>query len=229
MSTERSLLIWFKSNRNLIVKEKLVNHATAVRKTCEESISLYKSIKHTSNEKLLQIISQISLNEETADKIQDELAEKEIIHGEFPANIQEDLFRMIRRIDEAANWVKTASKNANLMLNLKLNYPDPLIEYLIQLSEITRDSVILFIETLNLLGVNDQKILVKRNKIEKLERQGDDVYYLAKEAVLRLSDKLPNSVLFLSLDSAKALENASDACSKASDYLYSIVMAAPVK
>ncbi len=229
MVEKRSLLHWFKANKNITVKGILIEHTKAVERTCSESINLYKALKGELTQNPVEIISKISAFEEQADQLQDVLAERELIHGEFPPNVQEDLFRMIRRIDEAANWIKTASKNANLVLNLKLNYPDKLHDYLIQLSTITKDSVEIFSKTLQYLGVNDDKVISNRNKIEKLERQGDEVYYLAKETILKLGTQLDNAILFLSLDTAKALENASDACSKASDYLYSIVMAAPVR
>jgi len=229
MVEKRSLLHWFKTNKNIIVKEILIDHTEAVEKTCSESINLYKALKGELPQNPIEIINRISTLEEQADQLQDILAERELIHGEFPPNIQEDLFRMIRRIDEAANWIKTASKNANLVLSLKLNFPDNLLDYLIQLSTITKESVEIFSKTLQFLGVDDAKVIKNRNKIEKLERQGDEVYYHAKETILKLGTQLDSAILFLSLDTAKALENASDACSKASDYLYSIVMAAPVR
>lgn len=227
MSETRSLLHWFRTKANLRIKEKISKHAQYVEKTCHVTMELYEQLPNKSRDKLTQHITQINKLEEEADKIQDELA-NDISRGVLPPNIQEDLFRMVRRFDAAANWAKTSAKNIQIGLDLELQFPTNLITFFYELAKLTHESAILVVEMIKLLGIDDQGILEKRIKVEKFEREADGIFYKAKENVLKMGKSENVSLVYLSLDTAKSLENASDMCSEASDFLYSLVMSGPV-
>jgi predicted phosphate transport protein (TIGR00153 family) len=227
MPETRSLLHWFRTKANIKVKEKILQHANSVKECCHVALELYHDLPDKSYEVLIEKIDQINKLEEEADTIQDELA-NDISRGILPPNIQEDLFRMVRRFDATANWVKTSTKNIHLGLDLKLDFPRDLISFLYQLTDLTYKSAILVVEMIELLGLDDQSILEKRIRIEKYEREADSIFYKAKENVLIMGKSENVSLVYLSLDTAKSLENASDMCSEAADFLYSLVMSGPV-
>ena len=199
-----------------------MKHAQVVQSTCKKAIEVYSLLKSNSLTTALETIEVINQFERDADSLQDELADL-ISRGLLPPDIQEDLFRIVRSIDSAANWVKTASKNIHLLIELDMSFPIIIIEYQHQLSELIYQSVVLVVEMIQYLGKNDKKVVEKRFEVEKLERAADEVYYKAKEQSLILGKKANSSVVFLALDTAKSLENASDSCAAASDYLYTIV------
>ncbi len=227
MSETRSLLHWFKTKGNIKIKEKILHHASSVKECCHIALELYQNLPEKPYNVLIEKIKQINILEEEADTIQDELA-NEISRSILPPHIQEDLFRMVRRFDATANWVKTSTKNIHIGLDLKLDFPRELISYLFQLTDLTYKSAVLVVEMIELLGLDDQTILDKRIKIEKYERKADSVFYEAKENVLIMGKSENVSLVYLSLDTAKSLENASDMCSEAADFLYSLVMSGPV-
>ncbi|UCE12699.1 MAG: DUF47 family protein [Candidatus Heimdallarchaeota archaeon] len=227
MSETHSLLHWFRTKTNIRIKEKISQHAQYVEKTCQATLELYKQLPDKARDELTQQISRINKLEEEADKIQDELA-NDISRAVLPPNIQEDLFRMVRRFDAAANWAKTSAKNIQIGLDLELKFPNNLITLFYELAKLTYESAILVVEMIELLGVDDQGILEKRIKVEKFERNADGVFYKAKENALIMGKSENASLVYLSLDTAKSLENASDMCSEASDFLYSLVMSGPV-
>lgn len=230
MSSGHSLLHWFKEKENVFVKTKIKEHAVIVESTCKVSTKLYKALQEGKLSEIDSIIADIDSLEKKADSVQDELAEKEIIRGStLPVKMQEDLFRMVRRVDETANWVKSASKNINLSVKLGIKIAEEAMENFVTLAEIVYKSSSIIVEIIDLLGIDDRSIIDKRNLIEQLEREADEVHYGVKEIILTLDSTESSSTFYLSHDISKALENSSDACSKAADYIFSIVMAGSVK
>jgi len=143
-----------------------------------------------------KLYNRISMQERSADHIQDELA-NEIARGILPPEIAEKLFRLVRLIDSTANWAKTAGKD--LVLLTKLNIETP------QYSAIFT-------------------ILDNRQIVEDREREADTILFSAKEEILGLGEEVGFSVHYLLLDAAQCLENSSDSVSKAAEVLYTIVM-----
>ena len=172
-----------------------------------------------------KLYNRVSMQERSADHIQDELA-NEIARGILPPEIREKLFRLIRLSDKVANWAKTAGKDIVMFTKLKVEPQqfESIFDYFEELIRLTVDSVKKFRKMCTALGRDDQIILDNRQIIEDREREADTVLFSAKEDVFGLGEELGFSVHFLLLETAQSLENASDAISAAADVLYTIVM-----
>ncbi|MFX0181781.1 MAG: DUF47 domain-containing protein [Candidatus Hodarchaeota archaeon] len=223
--TESSLLHWFKQRRNQVILKSLDLHAEKILDTCLSCIDLVKHLKRPELTQAEKLYKRVSMQERSADHIQDELA-NEIARGLLPPEIREKLFRLIRKADSTANWTKTAGKNMVMLVKLGIASQDfePILDNFKELLQLTVESIRVFRKMIAALGKDDQSILDNRQVIEDREREADNVHYIAREEVLALNETLGFSVHFLLLDTAKNLENASDSITEAADVMYTIVM-----
>jgi predicted phosphate transport protein (TIGR00153 family) len=222
---ENSLLHWFRERRNQIIVKNLDEHAGKVIDTLTASLDLLEVLKTEDQSKVEKLYNRVSIQERSADHCQDDLAD-EIAHGILPPEIREKLFRLVRLADSAANWVKTASKNLVMLVNLGVDTTEfeNILDYMIALVKLTLDSVRVYRKMTNALGVDDRLILDNRQIIEDREREADNIHFSAREEILAINEKHGFAIHFLLIDSAKSFENASDSITYAADVLYTIVM-----
>ena len=201
--------------------EKILDTLSATSKMVDHQ----KSSEGSDIARAEKLYNRVSMQERSADHIQDELA-NEIARGILPPEIREKLFRLVRLSDKVANWAKTAGKDIVMLTKLKVDTQqfESIFEYYEELIRLTVDSVKKFRKMCAALGRDDQIILDNRQIIEDREREADTVLFSAKEDVFGLGEELGFSVHFLLLETAQSLENASDAISAAADVLYTIVM-----
>ncbi|MHA2238561.1 MAG: DUF47 domain-containing protein [Candidatus Hodarchaeales archaeon] len=220
-----SLLHWFKQRRNKVILKSLDQHVGKVLDTCTASIDLLELFKSPDQSKAEKLYNRVSMQERSADHIQDDLA-NQIAHGLLPPEIREKLFRLVRLTDKTANWIKSASKNLVMLVKLEIDTSEHshTLDYFLELVTLTIESVRVFRRMVNALGVDDQLILDNRQIIEDREREADEVHFAVREEILTISNKQGFSVQFLLIDAARSLENASDAVTNAADVLYTIVM-----
>jgi len=221
-----SLLHWFKQRRNKMILTSLDSHNEKILDTLYSSIKLIDYIKkETSFEKVEKLYNRVSIQERSADHIQDELA-NEIAKGMLPPEIREKLFRLIRVSDSTANWAKTSSKNLLMLIKLKVDTTsfESILEYLTELLLLTIDSMKTFRKMCMMLGEDDQGILDSRQIVEDREREADEIHSKVRGEILEIAEELGFSIHYLFLDTAKSLENSSDSVSHAADVLTTIVM-----
>ncbi len=225
---ESSLLHWFRQRRNQIILKSLDEHIEKIIDTLSATNKLveYLKLDYGSDIKRAEkLYNRISMQERSADHIQDELA-NEIARGILPPEIREKLFSLIRLNDSTANWAKTAGKDLVMLSNLHIKF-EPFLavfDYYAELIRLTTESVNVFRKMCAALGRDDQVILDNRQIIEDREREADTILFSAKEEILSLGEELGFSVHYLLLDSAQSLENSNDSVTRAADMLYTIVM-----
>jgi predicted phosphate transport protein (TIGR00153 family) len=203
----------------------LDSHIEKILDTCSSTIEL---IEHLKNPDLLhaeKLYKRVSINERSADHIQDELA-NEIARGILPPEISEKLFRLIRLADSTANYSKSSSKDLLLLLKLNIQSTqfEAIIEYLKEIAQLTFEGVKVFRKMVASLGIDDQIILDNRQIIEDREREADNVHMIVREEIFTINESVGIPAYFLLIDAAKNLENASDCITHAADILYMIVM-----
>jgi predicted phosphate transport protein (TIGR00153 family) len=225
---ESSLLHWFRQRRNQIILKSLDEHIEKILDTLSATNKLIEHLKHEDGSNIKRtekLYNRISMQERSADHIQDELA-NEIARGILPPEIREKLFRLVRLNDSTANWAKTAGKDLVMLSKLQIKADPflPVFDYLEELIRLTIESVNVFRKMCSALGRDDQTILDNRQIIEDREREADTVLFSAKEEILSLGEELGFSVHYLLLDSAQSLENSNDSITSAADVLYTIVM-----
>ncbi|MHA2304936.1 MAG: DUF47 family protein [Candidatus Hodarchaeales archaeon] len=223
-----SLLHWFKQRRNQIILKSLDDHLEKILDTLTATNKMVEHIKSPEGSDIARaekLYNRVSMQERSADHIQDELA-NEIARGILPPEIREKLFRLIRLSDKGANWAKTAGKDLVLLTKLKTDTQEfeSNFDYFEELIRLTVESVKVFRKMCAALGRDDQTILDNRQIIEDREREADTVLFSVKENIFSLGEDLGFSIHYLLLDTAQNLENASDAISAAADVLYTIVM-----
>ena len=222
---ESSLLHWFKQRRNQIILENLDQHIAKVLDTCSASLELIDHLKSPDQSLAEKLYNRVSMQERSADHIQDDLADL-ISRGMLPPEIREKLFRLVRLVDTTANWMKSASKNLVMLVKLGVDTStfEHILDYMIELIRLTKEAVQVFRKMTAALGVDDQLILDNRQIICDREREADNVHFSVREEILAISEKQGFSVHFLLIDAARSLENSSDSITHAGDVLYTIVM-----
>jgi len=222
---ESSLLHWFKQRRNQIILENLDQHVAKVLDTCSASLELLDHLKLPDQSKAEKLYNRVSMQERSADHIQDDLADL-ISRGMLPPEIREKLFRLVRLVDTTANWMKSASKNLVMLVKLGVDTStfEHILDYMIELTKLTTEAVQVFRKMTAALGVDDQLILDNRQIVCDREREADNVHFAVREEILAIDDKQGFSIHFLLIDAARSLENSSDAITHSADVLYTIVM-----
>ena len=222
---ESSLLHWFKQRRNQIILENLDQHIEKVLDTCSASLELLDHLKSPDQSKAEKLYNRVSMQERSADHIQDDLASL-ISRGMLPPEIREKLFRLVRLVDTTANWMKSASKNLVMLVKLGVDTStyEHILDYMIELIKLTKEAVQVFRKMTAALGVDDQLILDNRQIVCDREREADNVHFSVREEILGIDDKEGFSIHFLLIDAARSLENSSDAITHSADVLYTIVM-----
>jgi predicted phosphate transport protein (TIGR00153 family) len=222
---ESSLLHWFKQRRNQIILKSLDQHIEKVLDTCSASLDLLEHLKSTDQTKAENLYNRVSMQERSADHLQDDLADL-ISRGMLPPEIREKLFRLVRLVDTTANWMKSASKNLVLLVKLGIDTSkfDHILDNMIELIKLTKEAVQVFRRMTAALGVDDQLILDNRQVVEDREREADNVHFAVREEILAIDDEKGFSIHYLLIDAARGLENASDSITYAADVLYTIIM-----
>ena len=222
---ESSLLHWFKQRRNQVILKSLDQHVAKVIDTCSAGLELLEHLKSSDQSKAEKLYNRVSMQERSADHLQDDLADL-ISRGMLPPEIREKLFRLVRLVDTTANWLKSASKNLVLLVKLGTDTSEfeEILDYMIELIRLTKEAVQVFRKMTAALGVDDQLILDNRQIVEDREREADNIHLAVREEILAIDDKQGFSIHFLLIDTARSLENSSDSITHAADVLYTIVM-----
>jgi predicted phosphate transport protein (TIGR00153 family) len=222
---ESSLLHWFKQRRNQVILKSLDQHIEKVIDTCSASLELIEHLKSPDQSKAEKLYNRVSMQERSADHIQDDLADL-ISRGMLPPEIREKLFRLVRLVDTTANWMKSASKNLVLLVKLgrDTSVYEHILDYMIELIKLTTEAVQVFRKMTAALGIDDQLILDNRQIVCDREREADNIHFSVREEILGIEEQQGFSVHFLLMDAARGFENSSDSITYAADVLYTIVM-----
>lgn len=234
--------MWFRERRTSKIVEYFDEHISRVIDTCNEFhdalISLTKeriteddskptdstSVPDAEVNKLDEAeaaFKRVLIHERAADLVKQQLF-KEISRLKLDSKVREDLFKLIYQIDPVANWIKVAAKNALLLLELQLDLPEDIWIRFRTISEMNLASARLLRKMIEVLGVDDQKLLDIRVEIETLEQSVDDLYFIVKKTIL--ASDLSSKVMMIALDLLEGLENSSDHAAGAADILYILVM-----
>ena len=96
-----SLLHWFKERRNQLILKSLDEHAGKLIDTGTACLELLNLLKSNDQSKAENLYNRVSMQERSADHIQDDLAH-EIARGLLPPEIREKMFRLVRIADSVA-------------------------------------------------------------------------------------------------------------------------------
>jgi predicted phosphate transport protein (TIGR00153 family) len=221
--SEENYATWFAKRRESNVMDGAKGHILKVVDTCEEMDKAIMAILDKDNEKAFQAISRLDLNEKAADSIEVSLNE-ELAIGKLPSKEREDLMHLVHRIDQIADFTKSASRNIQVVLEAGIEVPEKTWKYFSVLANNVLRGAKEVKLCLDFLGEDEGQFLVHRKNVESIEHENDDLYFkIKKELVTSLT--LSPRVMFIMRDIIHAMENATDNCKSAADYMHIILTA----
>lgn len=167
-------------------------------------------------------IEHLSTIEHEIDELRRTIFEK-LTRGNMPPKDREDIMHLVKRMDEMADHVKDASRNASLLLNSSL--PKVFWERLFSMSNHLVEGATTLRKAVEALGTNTTLAMKLAMEIDKIEGKVDDEYLETKEMFIAHMKEI-DAVSFLFLrDMIEELEHVADSCDDTADYVRILAVA----
>lgn len=214
------MLSWFKRRRESNVMKWAREHLKKVVDTLQELDNALGAIASGNEKEMEASLERLSMNEKAADKLEVMLFET-LSRGEMEPKERQDMLRLVRGMDEIADWTKAAGRSLDIIVNTRIIVPPGVFESVKKIAMTAAECSRALGRSLNALGVDDDEVLSQRSRVEKLEHEIDDLYFEAKKDIVKRVEQ-GRGVLLLN-DLLTAIENASDTCKEAADMLFILV------
>ncbi|MCK4757978.1 MAG: DUF47 family protein [Thermoplasmata archaeon] len=221
--SEEKYANWFARRRETNVMDGVKEHILKIVDTAEELNKSFTAIMEKDEMAALQAISRLNMNEKAADNIEVSLNEQLAI-GDLPAKEREDLMHLVRRMDQIADWTKSAARNIEVLIEAEIEVPEKIWKYYRVLAGRVLNTAKEVKLCIDFLGEDDDQFKVHKGNVERIEHEIDDLYFKIKKKVL-LSDDIDPRMIFILRDIVHALENAADSCKAAADLMQIIMVA----
>jgi len=215
--------MWFAKRRESNVMDGVKEHILKVNDACEEMVKTINAILKKDFEGARHAIERLYNDEKAADNIEIMLNENLSV-GDLPPKEREDLMHMVKRIDRIANWVKSAARNVEVIIDAKIEVPESIWKNIQNLGNRVAEGAREVKLSLDYLGEDNEKFLVHQRKVEKIEHEVDDFYFAVKKELM-MSMSLDPRVMFVMRDIIHSLENAADNCKESVDLMHIIMTA----
>ena len=220
--SEEKYANWFARRREENVMDGVKEHILQIVDTCDELNRAITAITNKDEEKAIQAIERLNLNEKAADNIEVSLNEQ-LTTGSLPSKEREDLMHLVRRMDGIADWTKSAARNIEVLIEAEIEVPEKIWKYYGVLAGRVFGAAKEVKLCIDFLGEDDDQFKVHKDNVERIEHEIDDLYFKIKKKIL-LSDIDPR-LIFILRDIVHALENAADSCKAAADLMQIILVA----
>ncbi|MCK5037788.1 MAG: DUF47 family protein [Thermoplasmata archaeon] len=220
--SEEKYANWFARRREENVMDGVKEHILQIVDTCDELNRAITAITAKDEEKAIQAIERLNLNEKAADNIEVSLNEQ-LTTGSLPSKEREDLMHLVRRMDGIADWTKSAARNIEVLIEAEIEVPEKIWKYYGVLAGRVFGAAKEVKLCIDFLGEDDDQFKVHKDNVERIEHEIDDLYFKIKKKIL-LSDIDPR-LIFILRDIVHALENAADSCKAAADLMQIILVA----
>ena len=141
----------------------------------------------------------------------------------MPPRDREDIMHLVKRMDEMADHVKDASRNADLLLDS--NLPKVFWEKLFSMSNHLVDGATTLRKAVEALGTNTATAMKLAMEIDKIEGKVDDEYSETKEMFLAHVKEIDAASLLFLRDMIEELEHVADSCDDTADYVRILAVA----
>jgi len=167
-------------------------------------------------------IEHLATIEHEIDELRRTIFEK-LTRGSMPSKDREDIMHLVKRMDEMADHVKDASRNADLLLDSAL--PEVFWERLFSMSNHLVEGATTLRKAVEALGTNTTIAMKLAMEIDKIEGKVDDEY-LEIKGLFPAHVKEINAASFLFLrDIIEELEHVADSCDDTADYVRILAVA----
>jgi predicted phosphate transport protein (TIGR00153 family) len=221
--SEEKYSIWFAKRRESNVMDGVKEHILKVQDTCEEMEKAIAAILDKDLDGAKQAIDRLYKDEKAADNIEVRLNENLSVGG-LPAKEREDLMHMVKRLDHIADWVKSAARNIEIIIEAKIDVPESVWKNIQHLGHRVAETAREVKLCMDYLGNDNDKFTEHQRKVEKIEHEIDDLYFAVKKELM-MSMSLDPRVMFVMRDIIHGLENAADNCKDAVDLMHIIMTA----
>ncbi len=161
--------------------------------------------------------------EEEADRIKKKIFDL-LEEARIDPAVKEQLFYMIGRIDDIADWFKEAARE--LIIIPYLEIPQSIRDGLEKLVNISVEAASKTIEAYRSVLEGNSEVKELIDEVDKLEEEADMVNLENRGKLLDYSDEIkPLTLAILLHDYNRDLEEATDACQNASDFLRALIAA----
>ncbi|MHA1450506.1 MAG: DUF47 family protein, partial [Candidatus Hodarchaeales archaeon] len=143
----------------------------------------------------------------------------------IPGKIREDLFRLIRRDERVADWIKVAGRNLEILVEVGIKIPEPILQRFSTIAARTLECSMALQECINYLGVDENKVIEAQKKVHRLEQRIDVLYFKTKKLIVSPQVAFDPRVIILFNDMLVGLENSSDNSKEAADLVISLLIA----
>jgi len=195
-------------------------HILKVLDTSEEMDNAIAAIIAKDHEAAKQAILRLYADEKAADHIEIRLNENLSV-GELPAKEREDLMHMVKRIDHIADWVKSAARNIEVVIDARIEVPEKIWKNIQHLGKRVSETAREVKLCMDFLGTDNAKFLEHHMNVDTIEHEIDDLYFAVKKDMM-MSVHLDPRVMFVMRDIIHGLENAADNCKDAVDLMHII-------
>ncbi|MBX5327539.1 MAG: DUF47 domain-containing protein [Candidatus Bathyarchaeia archaeon] len=167
-------------------------------------------------------IAHLSLMEHEIDELRRTIFE-ELTRGSMASKDREDIMHLVKRLDEMADHVKDAARNADLLLDS--NIPKVFWEKLATISSHLVNCATTLRKAIDALGTNPTQALKLAMEIDKIEGMVDEEYLATKSMFLGHVREIDAASFLFLRDMLEELEHVADSCDDTGDYVRILAVA----
>lgn len=218
---KKSLLDWFGVRRESMIMTGIRSHTIAVGDATAELNKAVKALCSDDEGAALDAIQRLFLAEKEADMLEASIS-ADLSKGDLGARDREDLLRLVRRIDFISDWAKESAMNLQLLLEADVKVSCKLWEKYAEMTEVLEEQNKVLLNSIENLGVNNDKATQYSREVERLEHVVDEMYFATKKAIL-FSDT-DSKAIFLLRDMLHGIENSADSAKDVADIIYILIL-----
>ena len=215
--------MWFAKRRESNVMDGVKEHILKVLDACEEMDKVIFAVLEKDDNSAKQAIERLYKDEKAADNIEVRLNE-DLAIGDLEPKEREDLMHLVKRVDHIANWVKTAARNIDVIIEAEIEVPEKVWKNIQHLSHRVTAAAKEVKLCMDYLGEDNEKFIEHQRNVEKIEHEIDDLYFEVKKNLM-MSMSLDPRVMFVMRDIIHSLENAADNCKESADLMHILMTA----
>ena len=212
---------WLERRKESSVIKKLRDHVSKVLDTAIDLDRAFNMLVVGKKNGIEEALKRVDMDESAADNIESALFE-ELTRGDMDPKEREDLMRLVRRIDDIADWLKVSGRNLTLMLEVGGKVSQAIWSSFKEMTKNTVDCCRALRLTIEALGHDKEEIFRANREVNKYERIVDDLYFGVKVSLVK---ELDDARLVVVLnDLLVGIENATDSCKAAAESVYIVSM-----
>lgn len=220
--SEKPLLHWLERRKESSVIKKAKEHVGKVLDTAVDVDRALSLLLSGRKDMIAEALHRVDMDEKAADNIEVSILE-ELSLGDVDSKEREDLMRIVRRIDDIADWFKVAARNLELILETGEEVPETIWSAFKEMMKNSVDCCKALRTTIDALGIDKEAVIKSRMNVDKYEHLVDELYFGVKKMMVK---ELKDAKAFVVLnDLLVGIENATDSCKAAADSIYVLVMA----